>query len=219
MPPSGPRAEVTLVVPIFNEEQNVRYLYRTLSKFRERLSRRYRVHSSWSTTRAPTTPGACSRSNSASSLSTKLVRHPHNRGVAAAIMTGVKAAPTEVVCSIDCDCSYDPNDLGEMLPMIENADLVTASPYHPKGQRDERADLAPLPVEELSRMYSVILDDRMYTYTSCCRVYRKRAFENFEPENSGFLGVAETLIELSGTAGASSNIRRRSSRDSSASRR
>jgi dolichol-phosphate mannosyltransferase len=55
--------------------------------------------------------------------------------------------------------------------------------------------------KSLSRMYSVILDDRMYTYTSCCRVYRKRAFENFEPENSGFLGVAETLIELKRNGG------------------
>jgi polysaccharide deacetylase family protein (PEP-CTERM system associated) len=201
MPPSVPRMEATLVVPIFNEEQNVRYLYRTLSKFRERLARRYRLHL--------VLVDDCSTDDTWRLLEeafgkqpdTKLVRHPHNRGVAAAIMTGVKAAPTEVVCSIDCDCSYDPNDLGEMLPMIQNADMVTASPYHPKGSVMNVPSWRLFLSKSLSRMYSVILDDRMYTYTSCCRVYRKSAFENFEPQNSGFLGVAETLIELKRNGG------------------
>ena len=34
-----------------------------------------------------------------------------NRGVAAAILTGIRAADTDIVCSIDCDCTYDPLQL------------------------------------------------------------------------------------------------------------
>jgi polysaccharide deacetylase family protein (PEP-CTERM system associated) len=201
MPPSVPRMEATLVVPIYNEEQNVRYLFRTLSKFRERLSRRYRLHLVLVDDCSTDDTWRLLQEQFGDLPDTKLVRHPHNRGVAAAIMTGVKAAPTEVVCSIDCDCSYDPNDLAEMLPMIEDADLVTASPYHPKGSVMNVPPWRLFLSKSLSRMYSTLLDDRLYTYTSCCRVYRKRAFENFEPENSGFLGVAETLIELKRNGG------------------
>lgn len=201
MPASVPRLEATLVVPIYNEEQNVRYLFRTLSKFRERLSGRYRLHLVLVDDHSTDNTWALLQQHFGSLPDTHLVRHPQNRGVAAAIMTGVKAAPTEVVCSIDCDCSYDPNDLGEMLPMIENADLVTASPYHPQGSVMNVPSWRLFLSKTLSRMYSALLDDRLYTYTSCCRVYRKSVFENFEPENSGFLGVAETLIECKRNGG------------------
>jgi glycosyltransferase involved in cell wall biosynthesis len=127
---------------------------------------------------------------------TVLLRHEHNRGVAAAILTGVRAAPTDIVCSIDCDCSYDPEDLGGMLPMIEQGDLVTASPYHPDGKVMNVPSWRLFLSKSLSKMYSVLLGERFYTYTSCCRVYRKGAVANLELTNEGFLGVAETLIEL-----------------------
>ncbi len=64
----------------------------------------------------------------------EILRHDRNRGVAAAIMTGIAAARAEIVCSMDADCSYDPRQLGEMIPMLaDGVDMVTASPYHPLG--------------------------------------------------------------------------------------
>ncbi|MDX6709138.1 MAG: hypothetical protein QOH96_154 [Blastocatellia bacterium] len=58
-----------------------------------------------------------------------------SKAVAAAILTGVGNSNTEIVCSIDCNCTYDPHELGEMIPkLVPGVDLVTASPYHPLGQ-------------------------------------------------------------------------------------
>lgn len=49
-------------------------------------------------------------------------------------MTGIKAATTEIVCSMDCDCTYDPHELINMIPLLtEDVDMVTASPYHKKA--------------------------------------------------------------------------------------
>src|SRR2546426_2643013 len=103
--------QVTLVVPLFNEEQNVSYLHRTLLDLRKRLQSKYRIHlnlvddgSSDGTWRDLT-------SKFSSEQDCRVLRHPTNLGIAAAIMTGIQNAPTEMVCSIDCDCSYDPNDL------------------------------------------------------------------------------------------------------------
>jgi len=42
-----------------------------------------------------------------------------NGGVAAAILTGLRAADTEIACSIDADCTYDPHELGNMIPLLE----------------------------------------------------------------------------------------------------
>jgi dolichol-phosphate mannosyltransferase len=48
----------------------------------------------------------------------------------------------------------------------------------------------------LSRMYSGVLSERIHTFTSCCRVYRKSAVAHLELSHGGFLGVAEMLIEI-----------------------
>ncbi len=196
MPESGPKREATLVIPIFNEEQNVRYLYRTLSGFRARLARRYRLHLVLVDDASTDQTWELLNEHFGPATDTILVRHDHNRGVAAAILTGIHSAPTEVVCSIDCDCSYDPDDLGGMLPLIDQGDLVTASPYHPDGKVMNVPSWRLFLSKTLSKMYSAMLGERFYTYTSCCRVYRKDSLDNVEITNGGFLGVAETLIEL-----------------------
>jgi polysaccharide deacetylase family protein (PEP-CTERM system associated) len=189
------RPEATLVIPLCNEEQNVRYLHRSLKGFRARLAERYRLHLLLVDDGSTDNTWQLLGEIFGNEPDTKLIRHEQNRGVAAALLTGLRAAPSEIVCSIDCDCSYDPEDIAGMLPLIENADLVTASPYHPQGSVLHVPPWRLFLSKSLSRMYSVVLKDRAYTYTSCCRVYRKSKFADIELSNQGFLGVAETLIE------------------------
>jgi polysaccharide deacetylase family protein (PEP-CTERM system associated) len=192
--PAGP--PVTLVVPMYNEEQNVRYLHRTLVACRKRFAPRFHLHL--------VLVDDCSSDGTWEMLEEvfgglpdcRLVRHQKNQGVAAAILTGIRAAPTEVVASIDCDCSYDPHVFEEMIPLIANADLVTASPYHPSGSVLNVPGWRLFLSKSLSKMYSAALHERFYTYTSCCRVYRKSAVADLQIENGGFLGVAEMLIRL-----------------------
>lgn len=187
---------VTLVIPIYNEEQSIAYLYKTLREFRAKLETQYRVQ-------------FClvddgSRDDTWNRLQEKfdglrdcrLVRHGTNQGVAAAILTGIKNADTEVVCSIDCDCSYDPNVLEAMIPLLEGADMVTASPYHPKGRVVNVPKWRLFLSRTLSLMYSTLLKGRFYTYTSCCRVYRRESMIDLPLRNTGFLGVAEMLVRL-----------------------
>jgi len=189
------RPEATLVIPLYNEEQNVHYLYRSLKGFRTRLAKRYRLHLLLVDDGSSDNTWRRLGEIFGSERDTKLIRHEHNRGVAAALLTGLRAASTEIVCSIDCDCSYDPEDIASMLPLIEGADLVTASPYHPQGSVLHVPPWRLFLSKTLSRLYSVVLKERAYTYTSCCRIYRKSKFAEIELSNGGFLGVAETLIE------------------------
>jgi len=187
---------VTLAIPFYNEAENISYLYRALLELRRRLGKKYRIHL--------TLVDDGSKDNTWNELvarfssmpNTQVLRHPENRGVAAAILTGIKNAPTEVVCSIDCDCSYDPNVLESMIPLLENADMVTASPYHPQGNVYNVPEWRLFLSKTLSILYSRLLNERFFTYTSCCRVYRKSAIEALDLVHDGFLGIAELLIRL-----------------------
>jgi glycosyltransferase involved in cell wall biosynthesis len=130
-----------------------------------------------------------------------VVHHARNGGVAAAIQTGIRAATTEVVCSIDADCTYDPHLLAGMIPMLEDGvDLVTASPYHPEGAVRNVPEWRLSLSRGLSAMYRRLLHHKLYTYTSCFRVYRRSAAADVELTRRGFLGVMEMLgrMDLAG---------------------
>ncbi len=132
-----------------------------------------------------------------------VLRHDRNRGVAAAILTGLRAAKTELVGSMDCDCTYDPMLFAEMLPRFEAererdpaVALLTASPYHPEGAVLHvpawRLGLS----RGLSAAYRRLLDADLYTFTACVRLYHRPSVERLSLKHGGFLGVAELVVEL-----------------------
>jgi polysaccharide deacetylase family protein (PEP-CTERM system associated) len=187
---------VTIVVPLYNEAENVSYLSKTLLDLQRRLGKKFRICLNLVDDGSSDTTWSELSARFAGIPDVRVLKHPQNRGVAAAILTGIQNAPTEVVCSIDCDCSYDPDVLEAMIPLIDEADLVTASPYHPHGHVFNVPGWRLFLSKTLSRLYSVFFKDRIYTYTSCCRVYRKSAVDKMELKHAGFLGVAEILIRL-----------------------
>jgi hypothetical protein len=194
-PSAGSTIPVSLVVPVYNERPNITYLCRTLLAFRSRLAARYRIHFVIVDDASTDETWSLLSSNFGKVPDCLLLRHPENRGVAAALMTGIKNSPTEIVCSIDGDCSYDPGTLARMIPLIEDAEMVTASPYHPEGSVRNVPGWRLLLSKTLSRLYSAVLADRVHTFTSCCRVYKKSAMLDLDLHHGGFLGVAEMLIE------------------------
>ena len=126
----------------------------------------------------------------------RLVRHDVNRGVAAAIRSGMQATDAELVASIDGDLSYDPMELRHMVPMIADADVVTSSPYHPDGGVKNVPEWRLFLSRTLSRCYRVLLGSRLRTWTSCFRVYRRNAVLHLPLHNPGFLGTAELAVRV-----------------------
>jgi polysaccharide deacetylase family protein (PEP-CTERM system associated) len=199
---AGLRAEDTLtavsvVIPCYNEQQSLPYLANTLRSVVAEMADRYRLDFvfiddcstdlSWQT--LETTFGRDPRCT--------LLRHDRNQGVAAAIQTGIRAAKSDIVCSMDCDCTYDPHDLGQMIPLLaDGVDMVTASPYHPRGRVKNVPRWRLFLSKSLSRLYRLVLRQKLHTYTSCFRVYRRQTAVKVSVERGGFFGVTELLGRL-----------------------
>jgi hypothetical protein len=126
----------------------------------------------------------------------RLVQHPRNAGVAAAIRTGILATDAPFVASIDGDLSYDPMELERMLPLLGNADVVTASPYHENGGVLNVPGWRLLLSRTLSGCYRFLLRSPIRTWTSCFRLYRRSAVADLPLANPGFLGTAELLVRV-----------------------
>jgi dolichol-phosphate mannosyltransferase len=98
---------------------------------------------------------------------------------------------------MDCDCTYDPHELGRMIPLLtDDVDVVTASPYHPAGKVKNVPQWRLFLSKGLSRLYRLVLRQRLHTYTSCFRVYRRRATVGVTLQRGGFFGVTEMLGRL-----------------------
>ena len=191
------RIPATVVVPCYNEELILPYLANTLRSVEQKLGDRFDLRFVFvDDASADGTWDALQRIFGAKP-NCKLLRHERNRGVAAGVMTGLRGADTEIVCSIDCDCTYDPHELGRMIPLLsEGVDLVTASPYHADGHVRNVPRWRLSLSKTLSALYRLVLHQKLATYTSCFRVYRRSAAIGIALDRSGFLGVAEMLARL-----------------------
>ena len=187
---------VTVVVPCFNESQSLGYLSKTLRSVATTLCDDYAFTFVFVDDGSTDTTWTMLQELFGSRPDCRLVRHKHNQGVARSIQTGIRHAETQVVCSIDCDCTYDPHELGRMIPLLTNeVDLVTASPYHPAGHVRNVPTWRLFLSKSLSQLYRLVLHHKLSTYTSCFRVYRQQSAASLELQHPGFLGVAELLAQ------------------------
>jgi hypothetical protein len=191
------RTPVTIVVPCFNEESVLPYLENTLRRVAADLGQLYDLHYVFVDDGSTDGTRKALEATFGSLPNCRLIPHGRNRGVAAAILTGIRHAPTEVVCSIDCDCTYDPHQLRDLIPMLkEDVALVTASPYHPSGRVLNVPPWRLLLSKGLSALYRRVFRQKLHTYTSCFRVYRRSQVRTLAIREGGFLGVAEMLGAL-----------------------
>jgi polysaccharide deacetylase family protein (PEP-CTERM system associated) len=195
--PANSLLPVTIAIPCYNEASSIPYLDRALAELVAEGGVSYDFHFVF--------VDDCSQDNTVTMLhelyndneKCSIVRHESNRGVAAALRTGILSAPTEIVCTIDADCSYDPLELLKMIPMLEDGvDMVTASPYHEDGFVLGVPPWRLFLSKSLSDIYHHLLHHKLSTYTSCFRVCRQSSITKIGQSYDDFRGVIEQLSRL-----------------------
>ena len=188
---------LTIVVPCHNEAQSLPYLDRTLALLSDHLAGRYKPRFVFVDDASTDETAQVLKHTFGSRGNARILTHTENRGVSAAIMSGIAAAQTDLVASIDCDCSYDPLQLDTLLErMRPGVAMVTASPYHRDGHVLNVPGWRLALSRGLSLIYRTLLRHKFSTYTSCFRVYRRSALAGLSLDHGNYLGIAELLIRL-----------------------
>ncbi|MEZ4647931.1 MAG: glycosyltransferase family 2 protein [Candidatus Eisenbacteria bacterium] len=123
-----------------------------------------------------------------------LVRHESRRGIGAGLRSALQASHGEVIAVLDADGTYDPSRLPELIRYLDDADLVTGSPYHPKGSVLNVPAWRLFLSKSLSRLYRAVSPVKVWTYTSLFRAYRREVLEKVAWTSDGFLSNTEILI-------------------------
>lgn len=191
--------DLSIVIPCYNEVDNVGKIEAELFPVLAELARTRSVEVVFVDDGSKDGTYAAFTSAFGSGRDGILIRyeqHAVNRGLGAAIRTGLSAAHGDVVVTADSDGTYKFDTIPALLACLKDGvDIVTASPYHPDGE------VVGVPAHRLilsqgsSLIYRVLVDWRIHCYTSLFRAYRRRVVEQVTFESNGFLGGTELMVK------------------------
>jgi glycosyltransferase involved in cell wall biosynthesis len=131
---SGRLGELSLVLPVHNEAENIRWLLPHLATTLPALADRFEIIIV--DDGSDDGSGELARTLAAElGLDLRIVRHDHKSGYGATVGDGLRAARLAFVAFTDSDGQFEVADLALLLPLLDGADLVG-------GWREERQDAA-----------------------------------------------------------------------------
>jgi dolichol-phosphate mannosyltransferase len=184
---------VTVIVPCYNEEDGLPSLVERLGKLQSDGGRGWQVlfvddgSSDLTFQRLLTSvqrePWA------------RVVRHPTNLGLGAALRTGFRYVESPIVCTVDSDCTYPPERLPELVAMLaDGAEMATASAWHPESRAAEGSTFRLALSRAVSSIYKMLIGQDVHTFTCLFRAYRRDALQRIRFRSNGFASVAEIML-------------------------
>ena len=116
-------AEISIIVPVFNEADNVTPLAREVAAAMQPLQRAYELVF----VDDASTDDTWTRIAEARRLDPRVrgLRHARNAGQSAALWTGIQATTSPILASLDGDLQNDPADLPRLIVELERVDFVS----------------------------------------------------------------------------------------------
>lgn len=166
---TGPK--VSLVVPVYNEEENLPLLYRAIAETLDPLEVKWELI----LVDDGSTDGsiAVARSLLESDSRLTLLELRRNFGQTAAMAAGFDEARGEYIVTLDADLQNDPRDIPRLLSLAADGyDIVS-------GWRKDRQDSfsRTLPSRLANSLISSITGVRLHDYGCTLKVYRRDALE------------------------------------------
>lgn len=190
--------DVSIVIPAYNEGQNIARLEQTLFGVVAELQRRMRVEVVIVDDGSSDDTAEQLLQLAARHQELVVVPHKHNMGLGAALRTGFAAARGAWIVTADSDGTYRFNEIGALLEKrAPGVDIVTASPYHPAGGVENVPAYRLVLSRGASTLYRLIVGGHIHTYTALFRAYRREVIEQVPVRSDGFLAVAQVLAEAS----------------------
>ncbi len=183
--PAVAKLDVSVVIPAWNEAENVRRIIPQLRRVFEKARLTYDI-----TIVVPNledgTVAAC-RELSIVALAQK------DPGYGGALRAGFEAAKGEYILTLDADCSHDPSAALSMLEARHKADMIVGSRYARFGHSQAgwfRDSLSRV----LNGFLRGVLGVPVQDMTSGFRLYRRRIFDEVKTWGRDFDALPEILV-------------------------
>jgi len=163
---------LSVVIPTFNEEENVKLLYSQLKKVLVKLKKKYEIVFVDDGSQDETFNILSELAKSDKKL--KIIRFRRNFGQSAAISAGFQYAKGNVIITLDADLQNDPSDIPKLLKKLNQGYDVVC------GWRKKRKD--PFFTKKLPSMFSnwiasKLTELKIHDFGCTLRAYKKEVVE------------------------------------------
>jgi len=171
-PEAGPVPEISVVIPLFNEEETLDTLYELLTKTLESLQRPYEL--------IFVDDGSLDgsyqklvRLYEADPQHVRIIQFRRNFGKTAALVVGFRESEGEVIITMDADLQDDPAEIPRLLDVLEQGyDLVVAW----RQRRQDPLDKT-LPSRLFNKAVATLTGVRLHDFNCGFKAYRREATE------------------------------------------
>jgi dolichol-phosphate mannosyltransferase len=181
---------LSLVIPAFNEEENVNHLLERVSASLAQTGKPFEVIivDDGST---DSTPKLLAEGISRYPW-LRVLRMAKNGGQSAAFEAGFDAARGEVIATIDADLQNDPEEIPRLLPMLDGYDMVT-------GWRKDRQDtkFRKWQSRQANKIRNWISEETVNDSASSLKLYKSHAIKGLKLFN-GAHRFFPTLVKMRG---------------------
>ncbi len=165
---------ISVIVPVYNEEESIPILYRSLKDVLDRMGSPYEIIfvDDGSEDRTPLILEEIHRGDER----VVVLTFRRNFGQTAALVAGFDHARGDIIITMDGDLQNDPEDIPRLLEMMEDYDVVS-------GWRVNRKDpflTRRLPSMIANWIISRVTGLRLHDYGCTLKAYRREVIENIK---------------------------------------
>jgi len=192
--------DISIVIPVYNEEESLDFLYDNLVAVLEKLGKNYEVILIDDGSRDKSYEKM--KAFHAKNPNFKIIKFRRNFGQTAAMRAGFDYSLGEIIITLDSDLQNDPEDIPNMLAkMQEGYDIVSGWRKNRKDKLFSRRMPSVIANRLISRLFGVHLHD----YGCTLKAYRKEVLENVElygemhryiPAVASWMGINIAEIEV-----------------------
>ena len=167
--------DLSVVIPIYNEEENIDLLYKSLGAVLSKLNSSYEVIliDDGSTDSTYEKLKEINKKNK----NVKIIKFRKNFGQTPATRAGFDYCKGNIIITLDADLQNDPNDIPKILKKMEEGyDIVS-------GWRKNRKDKIisrKIPSRAANKLISLLFGVRLHDYGCTLKAYKKEVIQNIE---------------------------------------
>ncbi len=175
----NPRPLITVIAPMYNEEESVESTYSSLYDTLEKIGASWEI--------IFVNDGSVDKTKdkslaiSAKDPRLRVIGYPVNQGRGKALRTGFEHAKGEYVFTIDFDLSYSPDHIVNMYQEFQRnpqLNIVLCSPYMPGGRAETHGMASRVFVSRLGNwILSKCFKNSIHTFTCILRGYRRQVLD------------------------------------------
>ncbi len=185
---------ISIIVPFYNEEKGISQFKRHSERLELGLKKNYEYEFILVNDGSKDSTKEKLKKEFGKNKKYIIISYDKNKGLGGALKEGFKKAKGNLIANIDSDCTYEPVLVLEMLKLLKENDIVTASPYHPKGTVEGVPEYRLILSKGISFLYRILVYWNMHTFTAMFRIYRKEVLEETNPADNGFLYVTKLMV-------------------------